>query len=110
MNPQFMQQQNSYIGAQQNNSPFGEPNANLPPKAPLDSQNFSAQNSFGTSLPQTNAPPVSPLEHNPLHGPPPKQNNIVDQMSNISLSGPQKSTVSCFKKIFYYKLPILYPY
>lgn len=88
MNPQYLQQQNSYIGAQQSNSTYGEPNANFPQKPPMDSQN-----SLGMPPPSSNAPTAkSPLEHNPLHGPPflQNQNNLIDQMSNVSLSGPPK--------------------
>lgn len=73
MNPQYLQQQSPYYGAQSPNSPYGEPNANLPPKGSQD-----------------NFPPQKPINAPPTSNAPPNQNNIVDQMSNVSLTGPQK--------------------
>lgn len=76
MNPQFMQQQTPFYGSQLN-PPYGEPNANLPPNGMPPTNN----------LPPTNRPPFGTNAQQPAQQ---TQNNLADQMSNISLSGPQK--------------------
>ncbi|XP_058809439.1 protein transport protein Sec24D-like [Phymastichus coffea] len=76
MNPQYMQQQASFYGAQTSPS-YREPNANLPPNGV----------SSGNNVPPTNMPPFGNNAHQSLQ---PIQNNLIDQMSNISLSGPPK--------------------
>ncbi|XP_014209166.1 protein transport protein Sec24D-like [Copidosoma floridanum] len=71
MNPQYLQQQSPFYGGQPPNLPYEEPNANYPSKIASDAQSLPQQKS---------APPLPQLN----------QNNLVDQMSNVSLTDPQK--------------------
>lgn len=104
-----MQQQRPLYGAPQGSAPYGELNANLPLKGPQDSPMYPSQRPSpgppptSNALPTSNAPSTTrpPYYVNDVHGqtpdgrlgPPlqqPNHNNLVDQMSNMGLSGPQR--------------------
>lgn len=100
MNPQYLQQHPSY-GPPPTNATYGELNANLPPKGLQDPQSFPPQKPPLGPPPTGNAPAAgSPYymkdihqQNDPLRGPPlqqANQNNLVDQMTNIALSGPPR--------------------
>ena len=93
MNPQYLQQQTPFYGSQTPNSPYGEPNANVLPKDPQESQPFLPQKSPLSSPPLNNGPPAptNAYEKEIQHGSQANQNNLVDQMANVSLSGIQKN-------------------
>lgn len=94
-----MQQQRPSYGPPASNSTYGELNANLPSNGLQDSQSFPHQKQPVGSLPTSNVPSAArpPYYVNDVQGKadvnqgPPfqqtNQNNLVDQMSNIALSG-----------------------
>ena len=82
MNPQYLQQQNHLYGAQSQNFSYREPNANLPPNGSLNVQPSSQNNPGIGDSPLNNVQPQK------------NQNNIVEQMANVSLASAQKLTTS----------------
>ncbi|KOC60808.1 Protein transport protein Sec24C [Habropoda laboriosa] len=118
MNPQYIQQQQQQSQQQPGcypspptSSPYGEVNSNVPPSmlkgSPMNTQTYASQKpmqgSPHTNLHQTQAPyymnniqsqgntQYDPSTNNPHMIPPPtSQNNIVNQMSNMSLGDQQR--------------------
>ena len=106
MNPQYMQQQHPLYGPPQANAQYGgELNANLSQKGSQDTQSFPPQTQKPPlgPLPASTVPPTSrsPYYMNDIqrqpsdtqHGPPlqqSNQNSLVDQISNMTLSGHQR--------------------
>ncbi|XP_011498373.1 PREDICTED: protein transport protein Sec24C isoform X2 [Ceratosolen solmsi marchali] len=104
MNPQYMQQQRPVYGPPPSNAPYGELNANLSPKGPHELGSLPPQKPLQSQPPTIDAacatkPPyyvndiqgqVVDTQHGPPLPPQSNQTNLVNQMSNVTLSGIQK--------------------
>ncbi|KAG7207356.1 hypothetical protein KM043_009019 [Ampulex compressa] len=116
MNPQYIQQQQqaqqpSYYSGPQGSAPYGELNSNLPPNIlkgpPLGSQTYMSQKQMQGQLPGNPQPSQPPYFANSTQGqgnvqqeaptnnphmmpPPISQNNLVNQMTNMSLVNQQR--------------------